>query len=117
MTQSVNEGAFEFDAPLLKDVRFAQSLNRNGAVRYTSYSTSGKYTTWKVGLDWRIGSGLTFRTTQSRDIRAPTLDERREIPQGLIRKRRPTRGAVLHLREQLSSAACRRQLPCASFKR
>ena len=54
-------------------------------MRYTSYSTSGKYTTWKAGLDWRINDALTFRTTQSRDIRAPTLDDL-YAPQGVGRQ-------------------------------
>ena len=85
VTQTVREGAFEFDAPLLKDLRFARSLSFNGAARYTSYSTSGKYTTWKAGIDWRITDAFTFRTTQSRDIRAPTLDDL-YAPQGVGRQ-------------------------------
>ncbi len=75
VTQDVKEAAYEFDAPLLKDAPAAQSLNLNGAVRYTSYSTSGEYTTWKVGLDWHITDEYRVRGTASRDIRAPTLDE------------------------------------------
>ena len=30
-------------------------------MRYTSYSLSGNYTTWKVGLDWHIIDQLRFR--------------------------------------------------------
>jgi outer membrane receptor protein involved in Fe transport len=56
-------------------VPFIQSLHVNGAVRYTSYRTSGDYTTWKIGLDWHVDDSLSFRATQSRDIRAPTLSE------------------------------------------
>jgi outer membrane receptor protein involved in Fe transport len=74
-TQDVKEGALEVDVPLLKDVFLVQSLNINGAARFTSYSTSGDYTTWKVGLDWHLNDALSFRATKSRDIRAPTLDE------------------------------------------
>jgi outer membrane receptor protein involved in Fe transport len=73
--QSVKEGAFEFDLPLLKDQLLARALNLNGAARYTSYSTSGNYTTWKVGLDWQIIDAIRLRGTRSRDIRAPTLDD------------------------------------------
>src|SRR5262249_37652950 len=47
--------------------------NINGATRFTSYNTSGNYTTWKIGLDWHVTDELRFRATQSRDIRAPTL--------------------------------------------
>ncbi len=36
VSQSVKQGAIEFNAPLLKDAPFAQSLNLNGAARYTS---------------------------------------------------------------------------------
>ena len=75
VSQTVREGAFEFDMPLLKDNFLAQSLNLNGAVRYTLYSTSGNYTTWKAGIDWHINDTFRLRTTRSRDIRAPTLDD------------------------------------------
>ena len=75
VSQSVKEAAFEFDAPLVKDVPLVDSFNLNGAVRYTSYDTSGDYTTWKVGLDWHVNEELRFRGTQSRDIRAPTLND------------------------------------------
>jgi outer membrane receptor protein involved in Fe transport len=73
--QSVKEVAFEFDAPLVKDVPLIQSFNLNGAVRYTSYDTSGDYTPWKVGIDWHVNDEFRFRGTQSRDIRAPTLND------------------------------------------
>ncbi len=73
ISQTVQEVALEFDAPLLKDLPLAQSLNLNGAARYTSYSTSGKYTTWKLGLDWHLNDQWKIRATESSDIRAPTL--------------------------------------------
>jgi outer membrane receptor protein involved in Fe transport len=73
VSQSVKEAALEFNAPLLADKRFARDLSLNGAVRYTSYSTSGTVHTWKAGLDWKFSDSLTFRATRSRDIRAPTL--------------------------------------------
>jgi iron complex outermembrane receptor protein len=75
VTQDVREAAFEFDAPLLKNVPLVQALNLNSAVRYTSYSTSGDYTTWKFGIDWNVNDALRLRATRSRDIRAPTLDD------------------------------------------
>ncbi len=73
VSQTVKEAAFEFDAPLLKDVAFAQQLNLNGAARRTSYDTSGSYTSWKTGLDWHLNDQLRFRATRSSDIRAPNL--------------------------------------------
>ena len=73
--QSVKEGAVEVAIPLLKDVPFFRSLDFNGAARYTSYSTSGDYWTWKLGGVWAVNDDLKFRGTLSRDIRAPNLYE------------------------------------------
>lgn len=75
VSQSVAEGAVEFDAPLIKDVTLIKSLSVNGAARFTHYDTSGNYWTWKVGLDWHLTEHLRLRGTRSRDIRAPTLYE------------------------------------------
>ncbi len=73
--QSVSEGAFEVDVPILADLPLVQSLNINAAVRYTHYTTSGNATTWKVGADWHVVDDLRLRATRSRDIRAPTLND------------------------------------------
>ena len=73
VSESVAEGAIEFDAPLLKDLPLVKSLNLNGAARYTSYSTVGDYVTWKIGMDWHLTDDFRIRGTESRDIRAPTL--------------------------------------------
>ncbi len=72
---SVTEGFFETVVPLAKDLPFAKSLDFNGAVRETNYSFSGLVTTWKAGLTWQPVDDITFRATQSRDIRAPNLAE------------------------------------------
>jgi outer membrane receptor protein involved in Fe transport len=71
----VTEGFVETVVPLAKDQAWARSLDLNGAVRATSYSTSGYVTTWKVGSTWQVVDDLRFRTTLSRDIRAPNLGE------------------------------------------
>lgn len=65
----------EVVVPLARDLPFAKSIDFNGAVRYTDYSTSGGVTTWKAGLVWEPIDGLRLRTTQSRDIRAPNVPE------------------------------------------
>jgi iron complex outermembrane receptor protein len=75
VSQTVKEVALEFDAPLVVDAPFMQSLSLNGAARFTSYDTSGDYWTWKIGADWRINDAFRLRATRSRDIRAPTLYE------------------------------------------
>jgi outer membrane receptor protein involved in Fe transport len=75
VTQQVSEAAFEMDLPLLADMRFAKNVDLNTAVRYTHYSTNGSANTWKAGLDWHFSDALTMRSTRSRDIRAPTLQD------------------------------------------
>ena len=61
--------------PLVRDLPLIKSLDINGAVRRTDYSTSGVVTTWKAGATWDVTSDLRFRATLSRDIRAPNLLE------------------------------------------
>ena len=65
----VTEGFVETVVPL------AESLEFNGAVRLTHYSTSGNVTTWKTGLSYRPTADLMVRATRSRDIRAPNQSE------------------------------------------
>jgi outer membrane receptor protein involved in Fe transport len=62
-------------APLLKDLPGARSLDLNLATRPTDYSTSGRVTTWKVGLTYAPVDSIRFRGTISRDIRAANLSE------------------------------------------
>ena len=61
--------------PLAKDVPFAKSLDFNGAIRYTDYSTSGGVDSWKAGLTWQPLDDVRFRAARSRDIRAPNVNE------------------------------------------
>lgn len=70
---AVYEGNVEVEVPLLKDLPLVQRLSTNGAYRYTHYTTSGDANSWKLGLEWMVADGLSFRATKSRDIRAPTL--------------------------------------------
>jgi iron complex outermembrane recepter protein len=71
----VDEGFFETVIPLAKDLPWAKSLDLNGAVRETDYSTSGLVNTWKVGATWAPIRDIRFRATRSRDIRSPNLGE------------------------------------------
>lgn len=75
VSQDVKEAYLETIVPLAKDSAIGKSLEFNGAVRATDYSTSGSVKTWKVGGTWEIVDGLMIRTTRSRDIRAPNLIE------------------------------------------
>ncbi len=72
---NVLEGFLETVVPLAKDQGWAKSLDFNGAVRVTNYTTSGTVVTWKAGLSWEINDAIRFRATRSRDIRAGTLQE------------------------------------------
>lgn len=71
----ITEGFAEIVAPLAKDLPWLYNLEINGAIRRTDYSTSGGATTWKLGLNWSPIESLRFRSTYSRDIRAPNLNE------------------------------------------
>ncbi|MDF0545120.1 TonB-dependent receptor [Sphingobium sp. H39-3-25] len=73
-SQNVKEIFGELDVPVLKDSGIG-SLDLNGGIRLTDYSTSGRVTTWKVGSVFEPLEGLRFRGSYSRDIRAPTLFE------------------------------------------
>ncbi|HTI66284.1 MAG TPA: TonB-dependent receptor [Caulobacteraceae bacterium] len=72
---SVWEVGGEAALPLLRDVTAVKRLDVTGAVRYTEYSSSGPATTWKVGLTYEPFDDLRFRYAESRDIRAPTLND------------------------------------------
>lgn len=72
---NVKEAYAETVVPLLRDAPLAYSLDLNGAVRVTDYSTSGTVTTWKVGASYKPVDGLLLRATRSRDIRAPNIAE------------------------------------------
>jgi len=71
----VTEGFFETVVPLATDMAFAKSLDFNGAIRVTDYSTSGTVTTWKVGSTWAPVDDLKLRVTYSADIRAGNLTD------------------------------------------
>jgi outer membrane receptor protein involved in Fe transport len=72
---NVKEGFAEAVVPLAQDAPLLRSLDLNGAVRWTDYSTSGSVVTWKIGANWEPVDGIRFRGTRSRDIRAPNILE------------------------------------------
>ncbi|MCA0202431.1 MAG: TonB-dependent receptor [Proteobacteria bacterium] len=98
----VAEGFIETVVPLAKDEQWARSLDFNGAVRFTDYSTSGFVTTWKVGLTYAPVDELRLRATRSRDIRAGNLGELYNFggggqSPGLVDPFRPLAGPVSYL--------------------
>ena len=72
---SVTEGFIETVLPLARDRQWIRSLEVNGAVRGTDYSTSGYVTTWKLGGSFQPADAVKLRVTRSRDIRAPSVIE------------------------------------------
>jgi iron complex outermembrane receptor protein len=65
----------ETNVPLLNDADWGK-VNLNVAGRYTHYSTSGDIETWKVGGTWDTPvDGVRLRALQSRDVRAPSLQD------------------------------------------
>jgi outer membrane receptor protein involved in Fe transport len=85
--------------PLAKNLAFAKSLDFNGAVRRTDYTTSGAVTTWKGGVSWEPIADFRLRGTRSRDIRAPNLGELYTpttvaIPAPQVRDSRPAFNSV-----------------------
>jgi outer membrane receptor protein involved in Fe transport len=75
VSQTVKEAATEFDVPLLKNAAFAKELHLNLASRFTNYDTSGSAWTYKAGVDWDVSNEVKLRTSYSRDIRAPNLND------------------------------------------
>jgi outer membrane receptor protein involved in Fe transport len=72
---NVKEVYGEVVVPLAKGKPLFDSLEANGAIRYTDYSLSGGVTTWKLGATYQPIPDLRFRATRSRDIRAPNIGE------------------------------------------
>ncbi len=72
---NVKEAFGEILVPLFRGNDFLKSIDFNGAVRRTDYSTSGGVTTWKLGLTSELIDGLRLRGTYSRDIRAPNIGD------------------------------------------
>ncbi len=72
---SIDELYLELNAPLLKDMSFAKSLDLSVASRWSDYSTFGNTTNNKIGLRWQINDDLTLRTTWAEGFRAPSIGE------------------------------------------
>jgi outer membrane receptor protein involved in Fe transport len=71
----VKEAYTEASVPLLVNQPFAQDVEMDLAARAVDYSTSGQAEVWKLGLNWTVNDQIRFRSTYSRDFRAPNLDE------------------------------------------
>jgi iron complex outermembrane recepter protein len=72
---SVREAYAEINAPLVRDILFANLLELNGAVRFSDYSTSGSTTNFKAGVNWKPVRDLRLRATWAEGFRAPSIGE------------------------------------------
>lgn len=70
----VKESYIEVGVPVLV-TDGGMSLDLNGAMRYTDYSTSGGANTWSFGTTFKPYGDLTLRGSVSQDIRAPNINE------------------------------------------
>ena len=71
----VLEGFVEVVAPVLKDQMLAESLEVEGALRYSDYSSIGLTLAWKLGASWAPIEDIRFRVTRSKSVRAPNIIE------------------------------------------
>lgn len=71
----VSELFAELSVPILKDLPFAHSLTAEAAVRTADYSTAGKTTAEKYGLQWAPVRDIRFRGTYGKAVRAPNISE------------------------------------------
>lgn len=71
----VTEYYAEARVPILKDQPFADSLEFNGAYRFSEYDTFGETDTWTIGGRWAPIDTLTFRASLSEAVRIPNIGE------------------------------------------
>ncbi len=72
---NVDEVYGEIRLPILKDVPFFNSLELNGAVRHSDYSTFGGNTTLTGGALWKPAADLLLRGSYAESVRAPSIGE------------------------------------------
>jgi iron complex outermembrane receptor protein len=65
----------EIRVPVVKERPFFHSLELNGAVRHSNYSTSGSSTTYTATGLWKPVSEVLLRSSISTGFRAPSLGE------------------------------------------
>jgi outer membrane receptor protein involved in Fe transport len=89
---NVKEAFSELNIPVLRNVSWAQVLDVNVAGRWASYSGSGSIWAWKGGVSWQLNDPVRLRATQSRDVRAATLQERFDQTRGGVNVQDPLNG-------------------------
>ncbi len=72
---NVDEFYAELRVPLLSDIPLINSLEVDGAVRYSIYSTFGNNTTYTGNVLWKPFSDLLIRGSYATALRAPSIGE------------------------------------------
>jgi len=72
---TVKEAYAEINAPIVRDVPFANLVEISAAVRVSDYSRSGSTTTFKGAANWKPIKDLRFRGSYAEGFRAPTIGE------------------------------------------
>ncbi|MFC3558267.1 TonB-dependent receptor domain-containing protein [Sphingomonas qilianensis] len=73
---AVKEAYGEINLPLLKNMRFAEELSANAAVRVADYKGSaGTVWTWNAGALYAPVRDIKFRVSYAKAVRAPTLSD------------------------------------------
>lgn len=74
-SDTITEVFGEVEVPVLKGMRFADSLTINLSDRYSDYDSYGGSNTYKVGVNWQIVPAFRLRATKGTSFRAPALYE------------------------------------------
>lgn len=72
---NVKEAFAELRAPLLKNMRFAELLELNAAVRLSDYSTVGRNNSYSFSAIYAPVRDIRVRGTYSQAVRAPNISE------------------------------------------
>ena len=74
----------ELNLPILSGTPFFETLELQGAARYSEYSTVGNTFTWSVSGIWAPIEDIRFRGTYSQAVRAPNISELFDPQQGTV---------------------------------
>ncbi len=72
---NVAEGFGELRIPIAQDMPMFEDLSVNAGFRYSSYSSVGSVTSYKIGAEWQPIDDLRFRGSYNRATRAPNVLE------------------------------------------
>ncbi|MEQ8178842.1 MAG: TonB-dependent receptor, partial [Amphiplicatus sp.] len=71
----VVEAFAEAVIPLISDMTLVKSLEVEGALRFSDYSSIGSTLAWKLAGSWAPTEDLRVRVTRSKSVRAPNIIE------------------------------------------